>query len=124
MIGDAKANQSRVLELHGLDAFKVGKLLVTNTTFGSCSTGRGYHVDETIGVLVNGFSRYVWGYLLDIYKFRTLMLIINGMLVISIFTIQLTSLNIFTYCLPIIVAYLSLGAIYSLLPGLIIKVFG
>lgn len=77
-----------------------------------------------IGILVNGLSRYVWGYLSDYFRFRTLITIMNGMMVVAIFTIQLTSLNIVTYCLPIIASFASLGAVFSLLPSLILKMFG
>ena len=77
-----------------------------------------------IGILVNGLSRYLWGYLSDYFCFRKLITIINGMMIVAIFTIQLTSLNIITYCLPIIISFASLGGVFSLLPSLILKMFG
>ena len=77
-----------------------------------------------IGILINGLSRYFWGYLSDYFRFRTLINCINGMMIVAIFTIQLTSLNIITYCLPIIISFASIGGVFSLLPGLVLKMFG
>ena len=78
----------------------------------------------SVSILCNGLSRYVWGYLADYFSFKFLITIVNVLIVISTFTIQLTSQNIVSYGFVIFICYVSIGSLFSLMPVLITKVFG
>lgn len=78
----------------------------------------------SIGVLGNGISRYIWGYLADKLPFKVLFSFINLLLLVSVFTIQLTSENIYLYGLVVLVAYVCIGGMFAVLPVFTVKIYG
>lgn len=49
---------------------------------------------------------------------------VNLILIIITFTIKLTSLNLIAYGFVVFISYICVGALYTLIPALVTKIFG
>ena len=83
-VADAEANHAGVYEVHVVDAVEVGLFLGVEFFLGACCGGGGYHIDESVGVVVDeadAFFACFWG---DEHDDFEVVLIGNGLIVIEI----------------------------------------
>ena len=52
-VGDAEAYHAGIAKMHAVDAGKVGQLGFVKLLLCTRDTGRGYHVDKSVGMLID-----------------------------------------------------------------------
>jgi len=74
--------------------------------------------------IINGSSRFLWGYLMDLFGFKILMFIITGIEIAIACTLYWAAENDYLYIISVLLISACIGGHFSILSPVFNKIFG